>query len=391
MDSVLPGRRAHRKSRAGYLQCKRRKVKCEEGKPVCHKCTVHGVPCSFNSISRQNLDDQSDSSASMSIYFPERSRQTALAPRPNMGQPLPALNPNPSDLSIADLELLHHYMINTCYTLSRVPTIQAVWRDQAPRIGFPALFVLHAIFAVLALHLGHLEPSRRAACIAQARTHHDAAITAVIPNLEQLASENAVALFLFSSLACIFSCATVHGADEGRSNFLLLFEQDNLSHWVHLFRRAYAYIHTNGGFRTAVRRDTKTLEQGQMYVWELRQMVDNEHAHDEALRQVYRAVLDRLACALAVTLKPNVLETADVFAWMLESSDEYLNLLRRGSPTALIIFSFWCVASRQLDWSWWAKGLAGQLLGQVHAKLGRRGRVWLRWPMKQIGWFSGTN
>ncbi|KAL4937947.1 hypothetical protein BDV06DRAFT_226475 [Aspergillus oleicola] len=320
-----------------------------------------------------------------------------------MGQRPSTLNPMPSDLAIADLELLHHYMINTCYTLSRVPAIQAVWHDQAPRIGFPAPFVLHAILAVSALHLGHLEPSRRATCIAQARTHHDAAITAVIPNLEHLASENPVALFLFSSLTCMFSCATVHGADEG--NFLLLFEQDNLSHWVHLFRGIKAIldhgndnltkgvlapIFTNGGFRSAVRRDPKTLEQGQMYVWELQQMVDNEHAHDDTLRQVYQVVLDRLACTLVVMLKPTVLETADVFAWVLESSDEYLDLLRRGSSTALIIFSFWCVAAKQLDWSWWAKGLARRLLGQVHAKLDERGRGWLRWPMQQIGWFPGS-
>ncbi|KAL4797206.1 hypothetical protein BDV19DRAFT_377653 [Aspergillus venezuelensis] len=369
MDSALPGRRTHRKSRAGCLQCKRRKVKCDEGKPVCHKCTVHGVPCSFNSISRQNIGDLSDSLASTSDHVPERSRQASPAPRSDMGQPPPALTPIPAGLSITDLELLHNYMINTCYTLSRVPAIQAVWRDQAPRIGFSAPFVLHAILAVSALHLGHLEPSRRASCIAQARTHHDAAITAVIPNLEQLTSENAVALFLFSSLTCIFSCATVHGTDEG--NFLLLFEQDNLSHWVHLFRGiktilehgnddltkgTLAPIFRNGDFRTAVRRDPKTLEQGQM-----------------------------LACTLVVTLKPNVLETADVFAWMLESSDEYLDLLRRGSSTALIIFSFWCVAAKQLDWSWWAKGLAGRLLGQVHAELDERVRVWLRWPMEQIG------
>ncbi|KPM42361.1 hypothetical protein AK830_g4232 [Neonectria ditissima] len=42
-------RRAHTKSRTGCLVCKRRRVKCDEGRPRCRKCTVGDRSCSYTS------------------------------------------------------------------------------------------------------------------------------------------------------------------------------------------------------------------------------------------------------------------------------------------------------------------------------------------------------
>jgi len=90
-----------------------------------------------------------------------------------------------------------------------------------------------------------------------------------------------------------------------------------------------------------------------------------------------------------VYLKPGEgarLETADVFAWLLEASDEYLELLRHEAPVALIMFAYFCVAVRQIEWLWWTEGLSARLLGQVYAALNSEYRGWLRWPGERIGW-----
>lgn len=39
--------KAHKKSRAGCGECKLRKVKCDEGKPVCKRCQTGGHACQY--------------------------------------------------------------------------------------------------------------------------------------------------------------------------------------------------------------------------------------------------------------------------------------------------------------------------------------------------------
>ncbi|KAJ0426876.1 hypothetical protein BJY00DRAFT_306869 [Aspergillus carlsbadensis] len=424
---MIPGRRSHRKSKAGCLQCKARKVKCDEEKPACRKCNVHGVTCSFTP--RPNTSSQpaqrpptSSTSSPVGSSSPPESTPPGLTPSP-----------------ISDLELLHHYTTSTCYTLSRVPAIQAVWRDQAPRIGFSPRFgfVLHAILAISALHKAHTSSDQgyRATCMLQARTHHNSAIRAVVPALTCPAStdtENSAALFLFSTLTCIFSCA-ISGQDTDKekdpdagadadpdaetepatkagtetrahktTDFHILFEQGHLSQWLQLFRGTKAVLDSsgseihqgclgpifmNGTYLSAARREAQTFEQGTMYVWELKQAIIHEHAANESLLAIYLRELDCLARTLGVALKPGErLETGDVFAWLLEVSDEYLELLRRGEPFALVLFAYFCVCVRRVEWLWWTEGLSWRLMGQVHAALDGEYRCWLLWPQRQIGW-----
>ncbi|KAH6869071.1 hypothetical protein B0T10DRAFT_501925 [Thelonectria olida] len=40
-------RRTHRKSRNGCVTCKQRRVKCDEGRPTCQKCSFGNRPCSY--------------------------------------------------------------------------------------------------------------------------------------------------------------------------------------------------------------------------------------------------------------------------------------------------------------------------------------------------------
>ncbi|KAL4940962.1 hypothetical protein BDV06DRAFT_230016 [Aspergillus oleicola] len=384
--SLPRGPRSHRKSKAGCSQCKKRKVKCDEGKPGCRKCAVHGVPCSFTNSTLGRHQADSPVSASSSA-----SNVTGQAPGPH--PTLPASTP----LNIQDLELLHYFMTSTCYTTSRIPAIQTLWRDQVPRIAFSTPFLLHALLAVSALHLAHSNPSRRVACFAQAHLHHNAAVTSVIPEITSLATENAAALYLFSTLTCIFSCADM----ERSSNLLVLSREGQLAHWMRLFRGTGAVlgddkhefqtgilapIFVNGGFVSAIRRSDDALREGRMYVLELKDMIMKTHSCDPRTHDIYQDATDGIARALAVTLKPSMAETAGVFAWMIEASDEYLELLKREEPTALIIFAYICLAVRKVEWTWWTRGLSARLMSQVYAALKEEDREWLTWPAQQIGY-----
>lgn len=43
----MSSRRSHRKSRLGCLQCKRRKIKCDEAPPPCGNCKKHNIECEY--------------------------------------------------------------------------------------------------------------------------------------------------------------------------------------------------------------------------------------------------------------------------------------------------------------------------------------------------------
>ncbi|KAL4896138.1 hypothetical protein BDV59DRAFT_128400 [Aspergillus ambiguus] len=404
MEQVSSGRRSHRKSRNGCLQCKRRKVKCDEGRPTCNKCSVHGVYCSFVDSSPPVQPGSEKSSPSngpaprhatvgLSQRGSEQPNQT-IAPATNTS--ILALRSS-SDLTIFDFELLHHYTTSTCYTLSRAPAVQAIWRDEAPRVGFTMPFVLHALLAISALHLARLNPSRQAECVARAQMHHEVAVHTVAPVVPFLAADNYVALFLFSSLTCIYSCSKPQGEDD----FLVLFERGRISDWVRLFRGNKAIIScvendlrtgalralfVNGGYLAASRRGANALEQGRLYVWELRRMICDSALGPSQL-SVYLETLDELSRTLAIVMKPGEqhrLDTADVFAWLLEVSDEYLDLLRQEAPIALIIFAYFCVSLRQIEWMWWMEGLSGRLMSELGSVLDEKYSGWLQWPQQQI-------
>lgn len=298
------------------------------------------------------------------------------------------------------MELIHHYMVSTCYTLSRNPSVQAVWRDEAPRVGFAMPAVLHVILAVSALHLARSDPSRRARCIAHAHMHHNAAVRAVTPNLQSLASNNGVGLFLFSSLICMFACANAKFEDK---NFLVLFERGHLAEWALLFRGTRTIINYSShdfetgilgsifmnGARSRAARLAQSLDQAQVYTWELKRMISAEYAHDPRTRRIYDEAVDSLGRTLAVVMKPGEgtrLQTADVFAWILEVSNEYLEMLGQEDPVALIIFAYYCVGLQQIEWMWWMEGLSSRLLMQLYSVLDEKYRGWLRWPQEQIGW-----
>ncbi|OJD17051.1 hypothetical protein AJ78_02846 [Emergomyces pasteurianus Ep9510] len=48
-EPVYHPRKSHRKSRTGCVNCKQRRIKCDEAKPQCQRCGTYGVDCLYSS------------------------------------------------------------------------------------------------------------------------------------------------------------------------------------------------------------------------------------------------------------------------------------------------------------------------------------------------------
>jgi len=74
------------------------------------------------------------------------------------------------------------------------------------------------------------------------------------------------------------------------------------------------------------------------------------------------------------------------YIWIFRISDDYLKLLKKADNDALCVFAFFCVLLRELERYWWMEGWAVHLMRRIYLMLDDVYRLWIRWPMEEIGW-----
>ena len=403
------GRRAHRKSRAGCLQCKARKVKvnilwpdmysrprslrvmwlillavqCDEIKPQCRSCVRRGVDCQYAVTAARETPKSSASFDALNSLGPAIHR--------NGRSILP-------ELPMHDLELLHHYSTFTSYTLSQHPAFQTLWRTKAPQLGFSSPFLMRAILALSALHLAHLMPlERKGFYLSQAEFHHDVALQIVSPIVPRLMQEDSEALLLYSCLACFISCGKPRKQGD-----LLLMEGGRISEWLIFFRGTKTILDTAskesmgvgplapmfivGAWKLRMREGEST--EGQGFVQDLKLLMEEGGVEDAGELRVYFDALDEMSKSFAMVFNDsrNANDPSDILIWLLLVSDEFLSLLRQRRPPALVIFAYFCVIMRRLEWAWWMEGWSVHLVAAIYDTLDEVRRNWMQWPLEQVGW-----
>ncbi|KAJ5099567.1 hypothetical protein N7532_006568 [Penicillium argentinense] len=176
------------------------------------------------------------------------------------------------------------------------------------------------------------------------------------------------------------------------------FSNDHFFEWLHLVRGTKAIIasvnsvlksgplapmFTLGGRKSRAREVRST--DNQPFMENLRQLL-TESVKDPNELRCYQEALDDLAKSFAAVFDTQSIETADVFIWLYQISDEYLNLLRNRTPEALVIFGYFTVITKELEWAWWLQGFSVHLMRAIYNHLDQEHRYWLQWPIQQLGW-----
>ncbi|KAL3420669.1 hypothetical protein PVAG01_07114 [Phlyctema vagabunda] len=243
--------------------------------------------------------------------------------------------------------------------------------------------------------MAHLKPERQQYYLAQAMDLHHAALSKGSPALSDITSENCEALYLFSALTCFFALARPREPTD------FLFEKNTpLSEWLLMFRGTRIVIESSnqpilhagplgpmfaiGGRRANMQVASLTQID---HLWMLQRFINGTSGNEEDLRTYNRAI-DELRQAFNVVYNehPEFCETTDVFLWLYRVSEEYLALLNSRKPEALSIFAYFCVLLKRLDAKWWTHGWSTHLIAQIHQVLDPEHRLWIVWPMREIGW-----
>jgi hypothetical protein len=97
----------------------------------------------------------------------------------------------------------------------------------------------------------------------------------------------------------------------------------------------------------------------------------------ETLKQMFRKLHNapNYVCLLSI-----------VFTWPATLPHEYINLLGSREPQALALFAFYLVLLKEGEGAWWIEGWSVHFLERIHETLSAEMRLWIWWPMEQLGW-----
>lgn len=129
-----------RRVRTGCITCRRRRIKCDEGRPICDRCRAANFHCEGFEVPRRTSSRQASSS-----------RRSASPPGTRVSE-LPWRQANWRQ---EQLPIYHHFVTSTVVRLFRVDHV-SFWRDRVAQMSFGVDAVYEALLAVAAAHRASL-------------------------------------------------------------------------------------------------------------------------------------------------------------------------------------------------------------------------------------------
>lgn len=417
-------RRAHRKSRGGCTECKRRHIKvcalrtfarinidmdqCDEEKPQCIHCLRHNIPCVYrqgstaprDTLSAEDLSPQSDSSwlSIGSEDYASPSFDFTSAPKNA-----------PKDLfEMRDMALLHHWITVAGYSILNTHELDHYWHSVIPSIGFRHQYVIHSILSLSALHIAHSRPSDKEAYLRVAAEHRSKALDGFTKDLHNVSSENSSALFANSTLTFFYafiSFSKTLEQENGETNARTA--QILGSEWISLVRGTAAvlepvHMHVREGplrpflkLHNFYNLDIANSTYASAFANHLSNVQDiwtaDEHAsvYDETLHMLLR-------CSAWMEQFGDMPDEAKAsfgynrfcsgpFIWLIAAPEDYIVLQQQRRPPALIIFAYYGALLHRLNSCWWAEGCGQSVVSAVDACLGPYWSSLLDWPKQTVG------
>ncbi|KAL9004357.1 MAG: hypothetical protein Q9188_002829 [Gyalolechia gomerana] len=386
----MVSRRSHQKSRTGCAQCKKRRIKCDEVRPACSNCIKHSITCDFQS---------GNSDTTSPLHPPKLIEQTSDSKSPGSARadkkPKPVISNGlqPGELQMGDLELLHQFVTETCYTTSNRPDSHDLWRIVVPKEGFSHDFLMRGVLAVAALHLSHLRPDQAAHYQHIAHSHQDRALGRFQAAMNTMTESNCHAFFALSSLIVVYEFAS----PRTPGTLAFTYESQDSTNWLAMIRGVNSILLPswpwveNGPLRGLLQpgvfdtSETRLPKPADHQLRQLAELCETASGGDEAIEAYTEAVKALRKCFAKIFTRSSVeCEIATAFTWPVEVPDKFIQLLQARSPEALVILAHYCVVLHHLDNYWWLNGWAAQVMENISNELTELWRDWIQWPSTVI-------
>jgi len=257
---------------------------------------------------------------------------------------------------------------------------------------------MRALLAVSATHIAQHRPSQKHYYISHAMAYHDIASRTAVSLMAELLPESLEDLLLFSILTMFFAL----GSPRDTNHSPLRIGDNILPEWIFLFNGVqqirYALhrspdsqngmlspLETHGGYRWEAAH--KPEHEGANILYELKAQIDATVA-DEEEKEIYAHAIQELRCQLSYVLssRSNDLDLADAFVWHNAMAESFMPLLQQGRQEAVVIFAHSLIIFTAVNGSRWMNGWDTCLLARAWDVLDPVHRLWIQWPIEEIGW-----
>ncbi|KAB8304307.1 hypothetical protein EYC80_003718 [Monilinia laxa] len=378
-------RRSHRKTRTGCNNCKRRKIKCGEGKPSCLNCIKHSIPCDY---SRANAA----ASAKNTPISSPGSSASASAPNDILSRTAEGQDPY---LNVIDLEVFNNFCTSTAFSLNSHPDVTVLWQTTVIQMAFQHEFVLRAILALSALQLARTVPGRGQQFYEYSMQQHQAALRQATAFIPHITVDSCAALHIFSIATGMHTLGRPRSVDE-----FVIVGENGITSWLVLFQGVTAIIEQfNDALKTGPLavlfrvRDERILlrqtyaEDDTEHLSHLRIAIETT-VHDEHEAHIYTSAIHDLESVYKFMYRcpAEKYETGDIFVWLFDLSDEYMARLKEGTQEALAILAYSSVCFKKLENLWWIEGWSNHLMANIYKFLDDDHRQWVQMAINEIGW-----
>ncbi|PGG99003.1 hypothetical protein GX51_06501 [Blastomyces parvus] len=373
-ETVYHARRPHRKSRTGCLNCKKRRVKCDEAKPNCQRCETYGVSCDYSALAIQRRQPITHREAcqimAASTHMPLSSAQFSmsvddLADKINRVLQLDtstdeAFLPVMKSISHRTVEFFHHFITMSMHASSLSDAHRLVMSRKMVPLAFQNPYLMHAVFGLAVTHLRYLLPYDKSFEIA-AGIHWENALKTYRREISKPIDEHnmdplmstcmLLGTIIFSSDECKPANSWIFSSDPTRLSWLLgqsglryiletiSMQQLQQSIWFEAFMESDDEDHSfsshapgreglHPGLADLCEIDETTTVESNPYHWPLRML------------------------SPLLPLKPDRHNFGKLITFMGRLEPAYTKLLQEKDPRALLILSYWLGKMCEED-QWW--------------------------------------
>ncbi|KAE8380351.1 hypothetical protein BDV26DRAFT_257502 [Aspergillus bertholletiae] len=375
----MPPRRSHKKSRTGCLQCKKRRVKCDERGPPCGNCITRQIECAYSSTPAVARPPDTSSTSS-------RSPQVSMSP---------SETPQPATLAarydLRSLELMHKFSTETYHSLSSDSLDHHAWRTSVPRKALEHDFLLDGILSIASLHIAATKgPSEARSYMDTALEYQNRALTPFRHALNNISPANCDAIYAYSLITIASRVALPQlstGDGEALSmidNILHVFEllqgTNEISKITHAWSAQTSFATMTEYWAPAAK--SLDIESEDAF----RHLAAINHHNNSTLPETHRIteeaidLLRRCFCRYTTTHDPG-----SVILWLAVADRRFVDTLRGREPLSLLILGHWGVLLGQLDGKiWWASNSGRALVADILGSGAAYPDAWV-WPKRQLG------
>ncbi|RDH30291.1 hypothetical protein BDQ94DRAFT_181607 [Aspergillus welwitschiae] len=380
-------RRKHKKSRLGCIECKRRRIKCDEQRPVCSQCTISERTCEFAEMPARCIRPTTSR------------RQTPSIPASSTGETAEssstvaeADSPIEPAANLLHAELLYQLLTETIDSINEQNSPEIVVSPaELIRCSLRASYLLNELLALAATHLSIIRSEQHV----YYRTHathlqnHALRFFHAMDNADD--PEACVPRFFFSSILGLHTlCETLIFRDGDFNIFL-----DSFVPYLRLHQGVRAVIGDNWSMLSQTTSLGPTLGSAGRQLQtdgnlgpECRHLLAliRQSNLGPSITETYRQAIEALQAAMhsISSNRPGGACITGVFAWPASVPSKYIDLLALRSPDALAVLAHYGVVLHAYRQCWFLGDGGRYLIESINDYLGPAWSEWLAYPRQVL-------